>query len=87
MKLTSLFRISVPLFALWFVLAWAVICIIPWHQGKPGAPLLPLGTPYVNEQMWGHHTLVLMLAHCTVSALIAILVDAARLAWKKWRLA
>jgi hypothetical protein len=82
-KLTSLSRINVPLLALWFVIAWAVICIIPWHPGKFGTPLLPLGTPYVNKQMWGQHTLVLLLTHCTVSALIAIVIEAARLAWKK----
>jgi hypothetical protein len=55
----------------------------PWHTGKLGSPLLPLGTPYVNDQMWGQHSIVLLLAHFTVSALIAIVIEVARLAWKK----
>lgn len=81
----KLSRIKAPLFALWFVIAWAVICFVPWHQHKPGLALLPLGTPYVNERLWGRHTLDLLVIHCVVSVLVAVVIEVTRLAWRRLR--
>lgn len=85
MKLSNLSRIRVPLFALWFAIAWGGICLVPWHLNKTGSELLPLGTPYVNERMWGRHTVDLLVAHCLVSVLVAAVIEVVRLVWRRLR--
>jgi len=84
MKLTNPIRINVPLFPLWFILAFAAICLVPWHV-SPKHGVLPLGTPYVNEQMRGRQTLHLLMAHTAISIGIAVTIDVSRYAWRRLR--
>jgi hypothetical protein len=62
---------SVPIFWLGFVIAFGIICLIPWWPDKSGRHY-PLGAVYVNEKPW-HHASVLVV-HVGISLAIALAV-------------
>jgi hypothetical protein len=75
--MTALARMRVPLLLLWFVGAFGVICLIPWHPSKSGK-WLPLGTPYVNGGLAYREGRLLLGTHLAAALLFAAAVEVSR---------
>ena len=67
-------KIQVPKYCLWFCIAFAVICVIPFWPHKGGGFLLPYGTPYVN---FGFHTrdAILLIVHISIAAVVPAIIQ------------
>ncbi len=63
---------TVSKFWLWFVLAFGIICVIPFWKHKGGA-FLPFGTLYVNFGFQPRDAVILA-AHITAAVLIALAI-------------
>lgn len=73
-------RIRLSKFWLWFVVAFGIICVIPFWPHKDGS-LLPFATPYVNFGFQSGDALVLMI-HVSAAVLLAGIIH---WLWPKWR--
>ena len=62
-------RVHLSRFWLWFVLAFGIICVIPFWPYKDGS-LLPYGTPYVN---FGFQTgdAIILAIHVSIALAVA----------------
>ena len=62
-------KMCVSRFALWFSLAFAAICVIPFWPHKDGSLLLPYGTPYVNGYRPGN--VIILAVHVSMAVAVA----------------
>jgi hypothetical protein len=66
-------RVRLSQFWLWFVLAFGVICVVPFWPHKDGS-LLPFATPYVN---FGFHATdaIILSVHVSIALAVAAIIQ------------
>lgn len=74
-----IYKVRVSKFWLWFVIAFAVICVIPFWPHKDGS-LLPFATPYVNFGLQ-ISDLFLLAIHLSIALAVATMIH-----WKEPKL-